>query len=64
MLSMLRERKAMLEPIMLSLKLQFALHTAKGMEHLASLRFIHRDLAARNVLIATGMIAKVADFGR
>ena len=54
----------MLEPIMLSLKLQFALHTAKGMEHLASLRFIHRDLAARNVLIATGMIAKVADFGR
>ena len=33
------------------------------MQHLVKQRFIHRDLAARNVLVATGMVGKVADFG-
>mmetsp|Transcript_8586 Transcript_8586/g.22158 ORF Transcript_8586/g.22158 Transcript_8586/m.22158 type:complete len:811 (+) Transcript_8586:268-2700(+) len=35
----------------------------KGMNHISSLRFIHMDLAARNVLLATGNVTKVTDFG-
>eukprot|EP00729_Bicosta_minor_P000565 gene565-17623_t len=45
------------------LKLKLGVDIAKGMEHLASQHIIHRDLAARNVLVATGMIGQVADFG-
>ena len=63
LLSLLRKRAAELSPLSFRLKLKLGLHTAKGMEHLASLHFIHRDLAARNVLVATGMVGQVADFG-
>ena len=44
-------------------KLGIAAGIANGMAHLISKRFVHRDLAARNCLVATGMVAKVADFG-
>ena len=33
------------------------------MAHLALHNFVHRDLAARNVLLGSGMVCKVADFG-
>ena len=36
---------------------------ADGMAHLARHNFVHRDLAARNVLLGSGMVCKVADFG-
>jgi len=32
-------------------------------EYLSSKGIVHRDLAARNILIAEGLVAKVADFG-
>ena len=44
-------------------KLKLGVDIAKGMQHLAKLHFIHRDLGGRNVLVATGMVAQVADFG-
>ena len=31
--------------------------------HLTNKMLIHRDLAARNVLVGTGTVCKVADFG-
>ena len=31
--------------------------------HLGAHNFIHRDLATRNVLLASGMVCKIADFG-
>ena len=30
---------------------------------MTSKKIVHRDLAARNVLVAKGLVAKVADFG-
>jgi len=44
-------------------KLTMCCETARGMAHLNSCHIIHRDLAARNVLLATGNVCKVADFG-
>ena len=44
-------------------KLTFCKKVAGGMAHLAHHDFVHRDLAARNVLLGTGMVCKVADFG-
>jgi len=63
LLALLRKRATELSPLGFKLKLKLAVDVAKGMEHLASLHFIHRDVAARNVLVATGMIGQVADFG-
>jgi hypothetical protein len=44
-------------------KLQFALDTARGMQHLHSLGAIHRDLKSGNLLVTQGFRIKVADFG-
>ena len=33
------------------------------MDHLVGYSVVHRDLGARNVLLSTGYVAKVADFG-
>eukprot|EP00039_Didymoeca_costata_P015839 m.274414 g.274414 ORF g.274414 m.274414 type:complete len:1312 (-) comp16288_c1_seq5:53-3988(-) len=44
-------------------QLTAASQIAAGMEHLVKHHFIHRDLACRNVLLASGMVNKVADFG-
>ena len=44
-------------------KHRFCAEIAAGMAHLGAHNFIHRDLAARNVLLGSGMVCKVADFG-
>ena len=36
---------------------------ASGMAYLESINQIHRDLACRNILVQSGMIVKIADFG-
>ena len=61
--SVLRQRVDEQSPLGINLKLKIGLDAARGMKHLADLHFVHRDLAARNVLLATGMVGKVADFG-
>nr|XP_022910564.1 proto-oncogene tyrosine-protein kinase receptor Ret isoform X1 [Onthophagus taurus]XP_022910572.1 proto-oncogene tyrosine-protein kinase receptor Ret isoform X2 [Onthophagus taurus] len=43
--------------------LSFAWQISKGMSYLAEIKLVHRDLAARNVLLATGKVCKISDFG-
>uniref|UniRef100_A0A8C5LF77 Macrophage colony-stimulating factor 1 receptor n=2 Tax=Jaculus jaculus TaxID=51337 RepID=A0A8C5LF77_JACJA len=43
--------------------LHFSSQVAQGMAFLASKNCIHRDVAARNVLLASGHVAKIGDFG-
>ncbi|KAI5259610.1 macrophage colony-stimulating factor 1 receptor [Manis pentadactyla] len=43
--------------------LQFSSQVAQGMAFLASKNCIHRDVAARNVLLTSGRVAKIGDFG-
>ena len=63
MLESLKSRYAAGTPYTLSDKCQMCEEIARGMQHLASRRVVHRDLAARNVLLGSGCVAKVADFG-
>uniref|UniRef100_A0A3Q3K8Q4 Tyrosine-protein kinase n=1 Tax=Monopterus albus TaxID=43700 RepID=A0A3Q3K8Q4_MONAL len=47
-----------------SKKLQlYASQICKGMDYLATRRYIHRDLATRNILVESEMRVKIGDFG-
>jgi len=54
-------------PIAPEMKIKFAKNIARGMNHLhqprLGMQIIHRDLAARNILIKSGDIVAVSDFG-
>lgn len=41
----------------------YASQISKGMEYLASQRYIHRDLATRNILVESETLVKIGDFG-
>ncbi|MGH0145837.1 UNVERIFIED_CONTAM: hypothetical protein FKN15_041785 [Acipenser sinensis] len=43
--------------------LLYAFQICKGMEYLATNRYIHRDLATRNILVETEHRVKIGDFG-
>ncbi|KAL0965852.1 hypothetical protein UPYG_G00286590 [Umbra pygmaea] len=43
--------------------LHYASQICKGMEYLATKRYIHRDLATRNILVESDLRVKIGDFG-
>ncbi|XP_061656413.1 tyrosine-protein kinase JAK2a isoform X1 [Syngnathoides biaculeatus] len=43
--------------------LLYALQICKGMDYLASKRYVHRDLATRNILVESDLRVKIGDFG-
>ncbi|XP_035246500.1 tyrosine-protein kinase JAK2-like isoform X2 [Anguilla anguilla] len=43
--------------------LHYATQICKGMEYLATKRYIHRDLATRNILVESEQRVKIGDFG-
>ncbi|XP_051019355.1 macrophage colony-stimulating factor 1 receptor [Acomys russatus] len=51
------------QPLELWDLLRFSSQVAQGMAFLASKNCIHRDVAARNVLLTSGHVAKIGDFG-
>ena len=59
----LKKRAADGDAFDLGTKHRFCSEIAAGMHHLGEHNFVHRDLAARNVLLGSGMVCKVADFG-
>ena len=61
--SALKKRAADGDAFSNAAKCNFCKEIADGMAHLAQHNFVHRDLAARNVLLGSGMVCKVADFG-
>lgn len=50
-------------PLELQDLLHFSSQVAQGMAFLTSKNCIHRDVAARNVLLTSGRVAKIGDFG-
>lgn len=63
LLSMLRKRAAASDALGVMAKIRIGRDTARGMAYLSAKSFVHRDLAARNVLVSSGLIAKIGDFG-
>eukprot|EP00039_Didymoeca_costata_P012169 m.174196 g.174196 ORF g.174196 m.174196 type:complete len:2218 (-) comp15404_c0_seq5:2617-9270(-) len=63
LLHLLRQRKELMDPLALPVKLVMGAQIATGLEHLHSRKFVHRDLAARNVLVTSRYECKVSDFG-
>ncbi|XP_026121269.1 tyrosine-protein kinase JAK2-like [Carassius auratus] len=43
--------------------LLYASQICKGMDYLASRRYVHRDLATRNILVESEFRVKIGDFG-
>ncbi|XP_029024743.1 tyrosine-protein kinase JAK2a [Betta splendens] len=43
--------------------LHYSAQICKGMDYLATKRYIHRDLATRNILVESDMRVKIGDFG-